>query len=471
MIDLKLAEYANSDIYPFHMPGHKRQMNCLWNPYEIDITEIEGFDNLHHASDILKEAQDRAAELYGSKKAYYLVNGSTCGILAAICAATAKGDQVLVARNCHKAVYHAIYLHELVPEYIYPEITRQGIQGQMQVESIRQALKKNSKIKAVVITSPTYDGVVSDIKSIAEVVHQYGIPLIVDEAHGASFGMSKDVPVNAIQCGADVVIVSVHKTLPAFTQTALLHICSERVSQKKIEKYLGIFETSSPSYILMAGIERCVRFMTENKDELFPIYIERLQQFYKQVENLKCLRVIRGSDFSEQEAFDFDESKILIFTDDTGISGKELHDELLHQYGIELEMVAGNYVLALSSIMDTQEGFNRLAKAIIEIDKKLQACAQVQEKKQIDVSIYQRMERSMEIHEAENARVKMIELKDSSGRISADYVYLYPPGIPLIVPGEKITEQLICDVQSAIEIGLDVEGLADDQRINVVNRT
>ena len=233
MLEQKLNELEQSDIYPFHMPGHKRAFLPFANPYAIDITEIEGFDNLHHATGILQEAQQKAADLYGAQKTYYLVNGSTCGLLAAISAAVPRGGKILVARNCHKAVYHAMYLRQLVPVYLYPEDTAYGIQGQVTPQMVQKQLKQTPDIRAVVITSPTYDGVVSDIQSIADIVHAYGIPLIVDEAHGAHFGFSPEFPENATRLGADAVIMSVHKTLPAFTQTALLHLCSDRIAEKK----------------------------------------------------------------------------------------------------------------------------------------------------------------------------------------------------------------------------------------------
>ena len=480
MLEQKLYDYAKSDYYPFHMPGHKRQLDCRWNPYELDITEIDGFDNLHHAQEILKESQERAAKLYGAGKSYYLVNGSTCGLLATICAATGKGDRILVARNCHKAVYHALFLNELSPIYLYPTITGQGIQGQISTEQIQQALEKNPDIRAVIITSPTYDGVVSDVKSIAEVVHRYDIPLIVDEAHGAHFGFTEGLPENAVQLGADAVIVSVHKTLPAFTQTALLHLCENRISQQKIEKYLGIFETSSPSYILMAGIDRCVRMMMEQKEGLFPIYIERLRLFYEKLRGLKHLRVVRKKDFSPEEAYDFDETKILIFTDAASMTGMDLYETLLHKYKIQLEMVAGNYVLALSSVMDTQEGFDRLAKALLEIDDYvdlhmdsngtalMDLYGASEETICLDSSVYQEQEKILEISEAENLEHQAVELEAAIDKVSANFIYLYPPGIPIVVPGERITEKFVEDIRKAQKMNLDLEGLVDDRLINIV---
>ena len=193
-LDQKLAAYAASDIYPFHMPGHKRQRLGDWRPEEIDITEIDGFDNLHHAEGIIKEGQERLAGLAGADESFYLVNGSTCGLLAAICGCVKKGDRILVGRNCHKAVYHAAYLMELRVEYLYPKATDFGIQGSVLPGQVKERLRQFPDTAAVVITSPTYDGIVSDIAAIARLVHEKGIPLIVDEAHGAHFGFSDGFP-------------------------------------------------------------------------------------------------------------------------------------------------------------------------------------------------------------------------------------------------------------------------------------
>ena len=219
-LDQKLTEYGKSDIYPFHMPGHKRRKFDFPNPYEIDITEIDGFDNLHHAEEILKEAQQRAADLYGAQRSFYLINGSTCGILAAVSACTQKHDKILMARNCHKAVYHAVFLKELQAEYLYPKVNDYGIQGQITPEQVEDAFLKHPDITAVLITSPTYEGVVSDVAGIAKIAHAHGVPLIVDEAHGAHFGFSEGFPKEAGKEGADLVIMSLHNTLPSFKQTA-----------------------------------------------------------------------------------------------------------------------------------------------------------------------------------------------------------------------------------------------------------
>ena len=256
-----LEEYSESDFYGMHMPGHKRNQKMMENdlPYEIDITEIDEFDDLHHADGIIREAQERAARLYCADETHFLVNGSTVGILSAIMGVTDKQDQILVARNCHKSVYHAIYLNELKPVYVYPEYDEKtGLNGEVRVDDITLLLDKNPNIKAVMIVSPTYDGVVSDVKKIAEVAHVHKIPLIVDEAHGAHFGFHPYFPKNANENGADIVIHSVHKTLPSLTQTALLHINETSVNREKVRMYLHMLQSSSPSYVLMASIDEFI---------------------------------------------------------------------------------------------------------------------------------------------------------------------------------------------------------------------
>ena len=283
----KLSAYSQSDYYGFHMPGHKRhlveEMPDL--PYHLDITEIEGFDDLHHAQDLLLEAQERAADLYGAEETHYLINGSTAGILSAIAGVTRKGDTILVARNCHKSVYHAIYMNELNPVYLYP-----GFDSDLQLnttisaEDVRRALEEHPTICAVVIVSPTYDGVVSDVEAVAEAAHERGIPLIVDEAHGAHFGFHPYFPENANAKGVDIVIHSLHKTLPAPTQTALIHLNGSLVDRTRVKNYLHMLQTSSPSYLLMAGIDGCVELLREKGAGLFDSYAERLKILRRELE-------------------------------------------------------------------------------------------------------------------------------------------------------------------------------------------
>ncbi len=471
-----LEEYAQSDYYPFHMPGHKRKSLSFPNPYEIDITEIDGFDNLHYATGMIKEAEVRGAELYHSKRCFFLVNGSTCGLLAAISAATRRGDKVLVARNCHKAVYHALYMNELQAEYLYPSITKNGIQGQITAEQVQESLYENPDAVAVILTSPTYEGIVSDVAKIAEVCHEHGIPLIVDEAHGAHFGFGGGFPENAVKLGADAVIMSLHKTLPSFTQTALLHLTSDLIDEKRVERYLSIYETSSPSYIFMAGMDSCIRLIAEHGQQLFAEYRKRLMDFYGKTAGLKYLHVMQEEDLDTGEAFDWDDSKLVIFADRAGMTGDELHQILLKKYHLQMEMVSGYYVLGMTSLMDEDEGLERLAGALHEIDAKvaedvsngnkiLKNPTSDEKYHSFIEKIYQKYPREMQIYQAEELPYKEVTLEEAVGNMSADTIYLYPPGIPMIVPGEIITKRLADNIEECLSLGLRVERVNSNEKI------
>lgn len=466
MLEKKLEAYKKTDIYPFHMPGHKRQLQTEWNPYAIDITEIDGFDNLHESRGILSDMQSRAAQVYGAKESICLVNGSTCGILAAISAAVPRKGRILIARNSHKSVYNGIFLRQLESIYAYPVETKWGIQGQVTTDTIQQLLQENPDTNAVLITSPTYDGITSDIEGIAKVVHEFEIPLIVDAAHGAHLGFHKDFPENPVHQGADIVIESIHKTLPAFTQTAILHICSERILTKDVKKYLAIYETSSPSYILMAGFDACMGYLEKSGRSDVEKLNRRLDKFLEKVKDLKNLKVLMKSDLTKEEAFDFDKSKLLIFSRTDRVSGAKLGRILLEKYQLQMEMVSGQYTLALCSVMDTDEGFSRLEEALFEIDMSLSLET---EDLQIMTNVYRKQKQVLPIYKAQELTTQDVIFEEAIGKLAGEYVYLYPPGIPLIVPGEEITEHFLADIRRCQRAGLVIEGLSGKNRISIVN--
>ena len=491
----RLTEYAGSDAYPFHMPGHKRREitdgipGGFPDPYGIDITEIDGFDNLHHAEGILKDAMDEAAAIYGTDRSWYLVNGSTCGILSAVFATTENGGKILTARNCHKAVYHAICLNRLEAEYLYPEeITEFGINGGIRAEDVRKALEKDAmhcagnsgdvrgkitKIQAVLITSPTYEGVVSDIRAIADVAHEYGIPLIVDEAHGAHLEYADQChsfPKSALEYGADIVIQSLHKTLPCFTQTAILHVKGKLVDQDRISRYLSMFQTSSPSYLFMAGMERCIRYMDGDGRNEMVRYEERLEHFMKRMEGLQVLEVLDWEICRKYRTVaGWDPSKIVVSTMRAeDFHGEELAETLRRKYHLEMEMTAPEYVIAMTSLMDTEEGFERLGTALLEIDGALRRRMESGRKEKTASETPEGLEskllhpvRRMLICEAMNADTERTALQDTVGKVSAEFVYLYPPGIPIIAPGEVFTDAIVERIVAYKAAGLLVQGPAD----------
>lgn len=460
----KLMEYSNSDYYPMHMPGHKRNWNFP-NPFSIDITEIDGFDNLHHPEELLKDSMEWAARVYGADKSYYLVNGSSCGILSAVSAAAAVGGKILISRNCHKSVYHGIILKQLETEYVYPQtITELGIQGGILPEDVEKKLEEHPDIMAVLIVSPTYDGVVSDIQSIAEIVHKRGIPLIVDEAHGAHFPFgSGDFPVSALDMGADIVIQSLHKTLPSLTQTAILHVREGRVSLEKLEYFLQIYQSSSPSYVFMASMESCIFEMERHGKERLHGLKKNLDELREQLRGLQCLKIFDGA-LGQHGIFDLDAAKIVISCRNCRIAksglfmnGGMLSDQLRERYHIEMEMSGADYATAITSCFDRREGLERLCVALLEIDGELERV----ENKMPLKRRWSFLDIRMRMSEAADSPYEVLPLHECAGRISAEFIYLYPPGIPITAPGEVVTEDILKEVFEYKEMGLPVQGMAD----------
>lgn len=467
----KLIEYRQFGRYPFHMPGHKRQDKMLLDAYEIDITEINGFDNLHHPEGIIKESMDNASEFFGTDKTWFLVNGSSCGLLAAIHGVTEIGESIIIGRNCHKSVYNAIELRNLKADYIYPQIINEyGINGGYKPEEIENLLKKamdsGEKIKAVVVTSPTYEGIVSDIERIAEIVHRYGSILIVDEAHGAHLGIHEDLPKPAYKLGADIVIESAHKTLPAMTQTAFLHLCGRRVQEEKIQECLAIYQTSSPSYVLMASLDKCIRELQIKGKEKLESLLITLDKFYKKVNKLENIMVLGRECIGSNNVFDFDICKLVIFLKTNKTTGKFLEEELREKYGFEMEMTSSRYVLGMTTMYDDAEQILKLADALTEMDCNLNDFYQArvsENNKYIDdekmLEIVDGADVEMSIYEAKRRETKEILFLDSEGKISAEYIYVYPPEIPLIVPGEIISKKLIAQINYYKRINLNVKGI------------
>ncbi len=460
-----------------HMPGHKRNTRLCgsFNPYAIDITELEGFDNLHQPEEILSSLSDRIRRNYGSRCSYPLVNGSTAGILAGISAAVKKGDKILLARNSHKAVYHGVILTGTIPVYCYPQnIEGMSPYGGILPEDIEKSLIDHPEIRLVVITSPTYEGVVSDIGAIARIVHKHGAYLLVDEAHGAHFGFQEGFPVSAVRLGADLIIQSLHKTLPALTQTAVLHSNAEELNMR-IRKYLAIYQSSSPSYVLMAGIDRCIQLLEEQAGQLFEIYVNRLEQFYQRMKKLKVLQLLRPDIIGQFGVYDFDRSKLTISVQGSGITGHMLHQLLHNKYHIMLEMEAMDYVLGMTSICDTEEGFDQLAAALLEIDDSLvlrakQPLFDVQNT-EINKSVTDRQKALLPEprimlwpNEAWEKPVRNMAFHKSTGQVSAAFISLFPPGAPILVPGEEISAELIDYVQSARGQGVSVIGLTGENK-------
>lgn len=440
------------------MPGHKRNTEMLGVslPFNIDITEIDGFDNLHDSSGILRLAAEKAEKLFHSEHSYMLINGSTCGILSAIHATTKYNDSIIIARNCHKSVYNGCMLNNLKMNFIYPEQDIQsGVSGSITCGSVLAAVKACPNAKAIVITSPTYEGVISDIKNIAEIVHSFNIPLIVDNAHGVHQPFCNFCGGEPISGGADIVISSLHKTLPALTQTAIAHINGDLVPHKKFENALSVFETSSPSYVLMSSIDNCFDFLGSN-GEHFANYKKNLFTFSDSIKHLKHLKVLcHGNDnISDHNFYSFDCGKIVICTAGTNISGVELMNILRKKYHLELEMSYPFYAVAMTSVCDTAKGFERLSAALLEIDQSIKS-----DGKAVPILTMPKPSPSgLSLRDAS-------ELSDSESKrlkISNRYIYAYPPGVPIIIPGEIYDNNIFEYIQKLKLSGVTVGGIFEE---------
>ena len=606
-LELKLKNYAASGAYPFHMPGHKRVMDPLGcDAVKIDITEIDGFDNLHDAQEVLRDEMEAAAEMYGAKETIFSVNGSTCALLAAISAAVPRGGTILIERACHMAVYHAAYLRELkvlYAEEVCPEQCGGGIsqgtgcargsrneqrtgcawesrneQGTGYARESRNeqgtgctresrneqgtegARDVGKNFDAVVITSPTYEGCVKDVGAWAEFAHLHDAVLLVDEAHGAHLGFHPYFPESAVRCGADVVVQSTHKTLPAMTQTALLHNVTGRVASRRLHFFMDIYETSSPSYVLMASITGALRMVRERGDVLFGNYAARLRKIRRELCSLKHFRLAGGEDAVIAWAGELgkypvgtrmDPGKLVLVptvrtnpceplqmptartnpceplqmptvqTDpceplqmptarkhsskppqmptarkhsskppqmpaaDFRYGAEWLYGVLRDEYHLQMEMRTAEYCLAMTSPADTEEGFERLANAMREIDaqaeKELRAadcgadgfraaenvgkifndsCENVREPVKYRVPVVRSGTGDcLKISEALDAAFEMAAPEEAVGRVCADFVILYPPDVPLIVPGEIYTAEKAEEIRMWIEKGFSVMGV------------
>ncbi len=478
----KLMGLKEENRIPFHMPGHKRRWpgddlfpgaedhgKALGAIYGMDITEITGYDDLHNPHGIIRESMDYLKEIYHTSASWYLINGSTAGILASISAVCRPGDRILVARNCHRSVYHALRLLRLDSVYLYPGLCRKGEVikgiGEEDRDRLVSLLETHHGVKAMIITSPTYEGLVSDVRTIKEIIRPYGIPLIVDEAHGAHFIYHESFPESAVECGADLVIQSVHKTLPCATQTALLHLCSDLVPEERVREMLSVYQTSSPSYLLLASAEYGV-FYTHNHPDKVGEYVDKLLDFRRKCEQLKRIRLFQPE---PSDAFAYDPGKLLFLTGGAGIDGLSLFRTLLDRYHIECEMACAASCLAMTSLSDRGEDLAKLEEAIFAIDEEVDAawfgCSSGLSARELpDTVVFSfRPEREMAIWEAMDGEKRSLVWEECTGRIAADYVCLYPPGIPILVPGEKITKEIVEKMNEYLYNGYNVPALSDGQ--------
>ncbi len=459
-----LIEHAEKHPVSFHMPGHKgsaiyrrygytefldKIMNC-------DITEIIGADNLYQTEGIIKQAQEEYAKLYGVKRAYLLINGTSGGLIAVILASVPKGGKIILARNCHKAIYNALVLGDIRPVYAYPEMIEEyGISGEISVEEIRRCLKENPDAAAVILPSPNYYGICSDIMKIAKIVHDAGKILIVDQAHGAHLKFFSDcgysLPKSAEECGADFAVNSIHKTLASFTQSALLTYNTNRVDHYVLEDKLQMIMSTSPSYLLMASLDINADILKHHKKEAIGDWYEAVSYFYEEAAKIKGLNVIRR--------LSLDITKINLDMSAYGLTGAEL-EQILLKHGIYAELTTGNILMCMTGIGNTKGDMDRTLHVLRNIAASHQY--KLAEKTATPAALDARFGFCGIPLEKER-----VPLERGAGRICAQSIIPYPPGIPFICPGERITPEVITYIRQLREAGERVIGVNAEGEITV----
>ena len=451
MTDLLSALKAHHPAsVPMHMPGHMR--NEALFPYlkelgaKYDITEITGFDDLHNPEGILLESMKRAASLWGSDETRCLIGGSTCGIVASVYALLSGGGRALCARNAHKSLYHALEITGAQAVFLpggFDEETGEALM--IDPCEVEKALDENEDIRFVFIVSPTYEGVISDVESICRIAHKRNIPVIVDEAHGAHLDLFGAFPGGAVRAGADIVIQSLHKTLASLTQTAIMHINGNRVDVKSIDHALDIFETSSPSYLLMASVDGCVRLLEDKGDEILSRWKKMTLDFRKKAEKLKNIRVYKPG-----KAFLFDDSKLILTCD--ALSGAEIKDVLRDRFSIELEAAYARYAIAMTGAGTTEEMLKKLLDALFIIDEEVENA-----KKRIGKAVNVPLPKAvMTARAALQTPYECVRTENALGRVAAEYQWAYPPGVPVVAPGEVIDEGVLCALKELTDFRLNL---------------
>ena len=454
-----LVKHQKENPVWFHMPGHKGEDIYRENGYgefldhfmNCDITEIAGADNLFVAEGIIRETMNRYKAMYGAEETYLLVNGSSSGLIAAIMTAVSKGGKLLMARNCHKSIFNGLYLAGGNPVYVYPEtIDEYGISGEVTPEEVERVYKENPDAEALLITSPNYYGICSDIEEIAEIVHSYGGVLIVDQAHGAHLKFT-DPDLAAENLGADIVINSTHKTLASFTQSAIVNICSKRIDKYLFEDKLQLMESTSPSYLLMASLDINSELLEKKGETLIAEWKENLAYFRSEAEKIPGLKVMNHPLL--------DDTKLNLDMSAYGIDGLML-EELLIKENIYIELVTGNILMCMTGIGNKRCDFDRLLEALKSIasshkqqNVKKEELQDARVKKLVQKAIPEKKER--------------VKLEESAGRICASSVIPYPPGIPLVCPGEVIDEEIVSYIKELINRNQKVMGVDDEGKIVV----
>lgn len=494
-----LYEYISQNHSIWHMPGHKREKfpidknsldvayvdNILNQIDTIDVTEVSGTDDLHNPTEMIKASEDELAKVYHTFASYYLVNGSTCGIMAAVAACCKVGDKIIIADNCHKSVHNIAEL--LCLERVYIPFSNLNYMQSVSVDKVKRLCMENADAKAIIITSPTYEGIVSDIESISEISKAYDMKLIVDEAHGAALpfiagrGVYDEImklPSSGISLGADIIIQSLHKTLPSMTQTAMLHVQNEALD-KDIRKYLSVFMSSSPSYIMLCSMERAVALASKWD---YTDYLNELKSFREKFKTeIKNFSLLDNE--SSDGIFAYDSTRLVVriksnkedidikvnhnIKADTEkvnnkiLTGAILESILSDRYNIVCEMSGIDYVVLISTIADEKKDYEYLYNSIKELDENYDGIISdflsINDKSG-EITDGEEILSDMEFRNEEYRKKTIKKLDELEGKIAKDNIYVYPPGIYLVKKGESYTGEKLNELREYVNSGKQLHG-------------
>ncbi|MDS1029106.1 aminotransferase class V-fold PLP-dependent enzyme [Bacillota bacterium LX-D] len=442
-----IKKYHQENVLPFDVPGHKHGAGLHdFASYvgktvlEIDVNAMECLDNICNPIGVIKEAEDLAAEAFGGKQAFFLVNGTTCGVQAMIMSACQPGDKIIIPRNAHKSATAGLILSGAIPIYLRPEVNNQlGIAMNVTFENVKKTIDQNPDAKAIFLIHPTYYGVVSDLKTIVDYAHQKGILVLVDQAHGAHFRFFQEFPINAVDAGADITVVSMHKTGGSLTQSSLLILNTNKISPDWMKSILNLTQTTSASYLLMVSLDIARKQLAIEGESRFKKILEITRNARERINQLNSYYSFGKELIGTPGVFNFDETKLGIHVTYLGLTGYEVEKILRREFSIQVELADFNNILAIVSLGDSENSLQLLLQALADIERKYSLPKKLPTMQEVpktpDIIISPR--------EAYYCQKKKVSLEKTVGEISGESVMVYPPGIPIVAPGEKITKDIV----------------------------
>lgn len=464
-----LLKHRNRHPIQFHIPGHKKGNGVDPafrefvgdNILSIDLINIAPLDDLHSPKGAIKKAQELAAEAFGADYTFFSVQGTSGAIMTMILSVVGPGDKILVPRNVHKSIMSAIIFAGAIPVFVHPEVDSElGISHGISAEAVEQALDANPEAKAVLVINPTYFGFSADLSRIVELAHARSIPVVVDEAHGVHIHFHESLPVSAMAAGADMAATSVHKLGGSMTQSSVLNVREGLVSPKRVQSILSMLTTTSTSYPILASLDTARRQLAIHGHDLIENAITLSTEARERINQIPHLRCVGKEVLRTSATYDMDPTKLLISVKNLGITGHQAEEWLREKANIEVELSDLYNILCIITIADTKKEVNILVNALHRMSVAFDSEAAIVDS-HVTVPGIPRL--AMTPRDAFYATTEIVPFSESAGRISAESIMVYPPGIPIFIPGEIITDENIDYIHMNIEAGLPVQGPEDDE--------